>query len=202
MYRNGFCHKFIVACHILSYIECTKHPVLKAVNFFKPSSSILACNYTQKRVVRDAGYGLEFLVTNPVQTRESSGLGTKIDNEWLKWMIKMKFWTTSSLLSANLREILWESSFGAKFIWPANWFSFFWSFLIQILPRFSRCKSFSPLVIANQQTHQCWIHVEAKLIVKAHQRCFNVDNWLKMKVEPTYIYRCLNVGKTTLQQHW
>ena len=81
VYRNGFCHKFIVACHILSYIECTNQPVLKAVNFFKPSSSILACNYTQKRVVGDAGYSLEFLVTNPVQTRESSGLGTKIDNE-------------------------------------------------------------------------------------------------------------------------
>ena len=30
----------------------------------------------------------------------------------------------------------------------------------------------------------------------------NVDIWLKMKVEPTYIYRrCFNVGKTTLKQH-
>ena len=27
--------------------------------------------------------------------------------------------------------------------------------------------------------------------------------WLKMKVEPTYIYRhCFNVGKTTFKQHW
>ena len=35
--------------------------------------------------------------------------------------------------------------------------------------------------------------------VNFHQRCFNVDLWLKMKIEPTYIYwRCLNVGK----QHW
>ena len=30
----------------------------------------------------------------------------------------------------------------------------------------------------------------------------NVDIWLKMKVEPRYIYRCcFNVGKTTLKQH-
>ena len=34
-----------------------------------------------------------------------------------------------------------------------------------------------------------------------HQRCFNVDIWLKMKIEPTYIYRrCFNVGKTMLKQ--
>ena len=39
------------------------------------------------------------------------------------------------------------------------------------------------------------------LIFNVHQRCFNVDIWLKMKVEPTYIYqRCFNVGKTTLKQ--
>ena len=31
----------------------------------------------------------------------------------------------------------------------------------------------------------------------------NVDIWLKMKVEPTYIYRpCFNVDKTTLKQRW
>ena len=35
--------------------------------------------------------------------------------------------------------------------------------------------------------------------VNFHQRGFNVDIWLKMKVEPMYIYwRCLNVGK----QYW
>ena len=50
-----------------------------------------------------------------------------------------------------------------------------------------------------QQTHQRWINVESTLIVNVHQRCFNIDIWLKMKVEPTYIYRgCFNVGKTTL----
>ena len=39
------------------------------------------------------------------------------------------------------------------------------------------------------------------MIVNVHQRCFNVDIWLKMKVEPTYIYRrCFNVDKTTLIQ--
>ena len=43
------------------------------------------------------------------------------------------------------------------------------------------------------------INVETTLIVNVHQRCFNVDIWLKMKVEPTYIYRrCFNVDKTTL----
>ena len=45
------------------------------------------------------------------------------------------------------------------------------------------------------------INVEKTLIVNVHQRCFNVDIWLKMKVEPTDIYRrCFNVGKTTLKQ--
>ena len=33
--------------------------------------------------------------------------------------------------------------------------------------------------------------------------CFSVEIWLKMKVEPTYVYRhCFNVDKTTLKQHW
>ena len=36
-----------------------------------------------------------------------------------------------------------------------------------------------------QQTHKRWINVEATLIVNVHQRCFNVDIWLKVKVEPT-----------------
>ena len=32
-----------------------------------------------------------------------------------------------------------------------------------------------------------------------NQRCLNVEIWLKMKVEPTYVYRrCFNVDKTTL----
>ena len=39
------------------------------------------------------------------------------------------------------------------------------------------------------------------LIVNVHQRCLNVDIWLKMKVELTYIYgRCFNVDKTVLKQ--
>ena len=51
-----------------------------------------------------------------------------------------------------------------------------------------------------QQTHQPWINVEKKLIVNFHQRCFNVDIWLKVKVEPTYIYRrCFNVGKYNVE---
>ena len=54
-----------------------------------------------------------------------------------------------------------------------------------------------------QQTHQRWINVETTLIVNVHQRCFNIDIWLKMKVEPTYVYRrCFNVDKTTLKQRW
>ena len=45
------------------------------------------------------------------------------------------------------------------------------------------------------------IDFEATLIANVHQRCFNVDIWLKMKVEPTYIYRrCFNVDKTTSKQ--
>ena len=52
-----------------------------------------------------------------------------------------------------------------------------------------------------QQKHQWWINVETTLIINVHQRCFNVDIWFKMKVEPTHIYRCcFNVGKTTLKQ--
>ena len=116
---------------------------------------MLACNFTQKRVKRDAGYGLELLVTKLVQTRESRCLGTKIDNEWLKWMIKMKLWATSPLLTANLKEIISESSFGVNKISSlirvsTNWFFFFWSFLSQTWPRFSRCKTFSLLIIANR----------------------------------------------------
>ena len=54
-----------------------------------------------------------------------------------------------------------------------------------------------------QQTHQHWINDETTLIVNAHQSCFNIDIWLKMKVKPTYIYRCcFNVGKETLKQRW
>ena len=34
-----------------------------------------------------------------------------------------------------------------------------------------------------------------------NQRCFNVIIWLKMKAEPTYVYRrCFNVDKTTLKE--
>ena len=33
------------------------------------------------------------------------------------------------------------------------------------------------------------------------ERCFNVQMWLKMKVEPTYAYRrCFKVDKTTLKE--
>ena len=54
-----------------------------------------------------------------------------------------------------------------------------------------------------QQTHQHWINVEITLIVNIHQCCCNVDIWLKMKVEPTYICRCcFNVDKTTSKQCW
>ena len=55
--------------------------------------------------------------------------------------------------------------------------------------------------IFTQQANQLWINVETTLIVNVRQRCFNVDIWLKMKVEPTHIYRrCFNVDKTTLKQ--
>ena len=55
------------------------------------------------------------------------------------------------------------------------------------------------LRINTQQIHQRGINVETTLIVNIHQ--FFVDIWLKMKVEPTSIYRsCFNVGKTTLKQ--
>ena len=64
---------------------------------------------------------------------------------------------------------------------------------------------------ATQQMHQRWINVKTTLIVNVHQRCFNVDIWLKMKVEPMYIYwRCSrltkqrwnNVDRITLVQCW
>ena len=62
---------------------------------------------------------------------------------------------------------------------------------------------FSTQSHSSQQTHQRWINVETTLILNVHQRCFNVDIWLKMKVEPTYIYqRCFKVDKTTLEQRW
>ena len=52
-----------------------------------------------------------------------------------------------------------------------------------------------------QQIHQGWLNVETTLIVHVHQHSFNVDIWLKMKADPTYLYRrCFKVGKTTLKQ--
>ena len=34
-----------------------------------------------------------------------------------------------------------------------------------------------------------------------NQRCFNVEIWLEMEVEPAYVYRrCFNVDKTTLKK--
>ena len=49
-------------------------------------------------------------------------------------------------------------------------------------------------LVPSQQKHQCRIKVETKLIVNVHQRCFNVDIWVKMKVKLTYVYRrCFNV---------
>ena len=63
------------------------------------------------------------------------------------------------------------------------------------------CGRFQWSIGITQQTHQPWINVETTVIVNVHQRCFNVAIWMKMKVEPTYIYRrCFNVGKTTLKQ--
>ena len=55
-------------------------------------------------------------------------------------------------------------------------------------------------VLMLQQIHQRWINVETTLIINFNQRCFNINIWLKMKVEPTHIYqRCFNVGQTTLK---
>ena len=51
-----------------------------------------------------------------------------------------------------------------------------------------------------QQTHQRRINVKTRLIVNVYQRCFNVYIWLKMKVEPTYIYRhCSKVETTSIE---
>ena len=47
------------------------------------------------------------------------------------------------------------------------------------------------------------IDVETTLIANVHQRCFNVDIWLKMKVEPTYVCRrYFNVDDPMLFQRW
>ena len=43
-----------------------------------------------------------------------------------------------------------------------------------------------------QQTHQRQINVQTTLNDNVHQRCLNVDIWLEMKLELTYIYQsCL-----------
>ena len=40
-------------------------------------------------------------------------------------------------------------------------------------------------------------------ILKDLPKHINVETWLKIKVEPTYVYRrCFNVDKTTLKQPW
>ena len=58
-------------------------------------------------------------------------------------------------------------------------------------------------VLMLQQIHQRWINVETTLIINFNQRCFNINIWLKMKVEPMHIYQCcFNVGKTTLKKLW
>ena len=47
--------------------------------------------------------------------------------------------------------------------------------------------------LMSQYTHQRQINVETMLIINVHQRCLNFYIWLKMKIEPTYIYRrCFN----------
>ena len=46
-----------------------------------------------------------------------------------------------------------------------------------------------------------YINVDSTLNVNVHQRCFDVDIWFKMKVEPAYIYRrCFNIGNIRLKQ--
>ena len=45
------------------------------------------------------------------------------------------------------------------------------------------------------------INVETTLIVNVHQRCINVDIWLKMKVELTHVYRrCLNIWQNNVER--
>ena len=58
-----------------------------------------------------------------------------------------------------------------------------------------KCQAFVENIPANTWTlKQRWNNVD-------RQRYFNVDFWLKMKVEPTYIYwRCSNVCKTASVQ--
>ena len=47
------------------------------------------------------------------------------------------------------------------------------------------------------------MNVETVLIIHVHQRCFDVDIWLRLKIKPTCVYRCcFNVDKTTLRQRW
>ena len=47
-------------------------------------------------------------------------------------------------------------------------------------------------LVPSQQKLQCRIKGETKLIDNVHQRYFNVNIWLKMKVKQTYVYRhCL-----------
>ena len=63
------------------------------------------------------------------------------------------------------------------------------------------CTALSNESTAAQQTHQPWVNVETTLIVNVHQRCFNVDIWLKMRVEPMPIYqRCFSIGKITIKE--
>ena len=74
------------------------------------------------------------------------------------------------------------------FTWPFK-FSFFYSYCLYIYS--FRCVAFL--------LYQRRISTKTTLIVNFWKRCFNVDIWLKMKVEWTYVYwRCFKMTK----QRW
>ena len=102
-------------------------------------------------------------------------------------------------------EMIWTTK---SFVNFKRWLKIIvaWKNVYRSLQLIKRCFELTyqfMLVVHPQQTHRRWINVETTLIVNVHQCCFNVDICLKIKVEPTYVYRrCFNLDKTTLKQGW
>ena len=101
--------------------------------------------------------------------------------------LKRRWWT----LKINVESTLhWSSTF----IDVVSTLIFCWKW------KLSRRTFFD---VVSMLTKQHWINADKNYVdsTSITQCCFNLDIWLKMKVEPTYVYRrCFNVYKTTLKQ--
>ena len=102
-----------------------------------------------------------------------------------------KFWSLQSSIHINV-ESTWKQSWLPTFINVVSTLIFDWKW------KLSRRIFIDVVSTLTKQRWQNYVDSTSM-----NQCCFNFEIWLKMKVEPTYVYRrCFNVDKTTLKQHW